>query len=161
MNKVIVGGPKKCNQPRLYSAFISQCSRCFANSALVIDRVEPKGKRTLPEDLPKRSPNPQSANMAYWKVNFQNHILIILRTYSSSSLKGVYTNYFSFLEIPARSGSNQQKTTFSVGKLNLPSISMVFCIFEQLLIGIFKKEWHFEYTLFEEESESTIRFSKV
>ena len=104
-----------------------------------------------------------SGNVAYRKGNFQNHISKNLRTDSSSSLKSVYTKYFSFFEIPSRNGSNQLKTTFSVGKLNLPSIwtFYFFCIFEPLRIEISENERHLVYTIFEEESESTLRFAKA
>ena len=103
-----------------------------------------------------------SANVAYRKVNLQNHISKNQRTDSSSSLKSAYTKYFSFFEIPSRNGSNQLETTFSVGKLNLPSIwTFFFGIFEPLWIEIFENEWHLVYTIFEEEYESTLRFAKV
>ena len=73
----------------------------------------------------------------YEKVNFQNHFFTNLKVDSDSSQKSVYTNYSSFLNIPTRSWSNTQKRPFFEGKLDLPSISKVFYLFDQLLIRIF------------------------
>ena len=56
-----------------------------------------------------------------------------------------------------------KKLNFSRKKANKRTItqfSLVFSIFDWLLVKISKKEEHFSFILFHEESESAIRFEK-
>ena len=96
----------------------------------------------------------------YENAIFKNGNFTILITDSDSSQKSVWRNCSPFFKILSRSSSKIQKYPFFEGKLNLPSIFMVFYIFNPLPVWILKKEEQFLYTLFWEESKSVIRLVK-
>ena len=93
-----------------------------------------------------------------WKFQNENFWNLIADSYSP--WKSMYTKYNSFFKILM---GTWQKIRFLLKKTNKRTItrfSLVFLIFDRLLVKISKKEEHFSFILFHEESESAIRFQK-
>ena len=93
-----------------------------------------------------------------WK--FQNENLWNLIADSYSPWKSTYTKYKSFFKILMGTWQKIRFYSKKANKRTISRFSLVFLIFGRLLVKISKKEEHFSFILFPEESESAIRFQK-
>ena len=120
----------------------------------MIKRFRNSNISAYPPTSPLKNPLPYGGSF------FQSHIIAYLTADSDSSSKSIYTKCLSFFNIPSGKGSKITKNAFSPTFLNLPPNLSVFCIFYLVPIKKLKKERHFVYTLFYEESESAIGIVK-